>query len=145
MSDVYTYHESDTENVGNRVFVFATARINFSTFGLTDFARTNYGAVLSKPQGFSRNEKTLKSSYAINVADEHKFALRTLDILRNVDMFLQYSIAAKSLEFHITDFTKQVTRAKPEIVARLFVGAHKNCIFPIAWRPWLEPTPIVVS
>ncbi len=144
MSDVYQYHNSDTEDVGNRVLVFATAKINYSTFGLTDFARKNYGALLSRPQGFSQNQTTLRGSYAINVANEQKHALRTMDILRNVDQFLDYSITAKHLTFHITDFTKQIKRARPAIVARLFVGAHNNCIFPQEWKQWIEPPPYVV-
>lgn len=136
---VYTYHTSDTENVGNSIFVFAAAKINFRTFGHTDFACRNYGAQLSRVQGYSRSEKTLKGSYSIHVADENKFALRTIDILRNVDQFLEYARVDKGNKFHITDLTKQVTRAHPAIVARLFVGAHTNCIFPESWKEWIEP------
>jgi hypothetical protein len=136
---VYTYHTSDTENVGNSIFVFATAKIDYRTFGLTDFACRNYGAKLYRVNGFSQNELTTRSSYAIQVADEKKFALRTIDILRNIDQFLEYARVDKANKFHITDFTKQFTRAHPAIVARLFVGAHNNCIFPESWKEWIEP------
>lgn len=143
--NIYTFHTSDTEGVGNRILVFAAAKIEYRTFGLTEFACREYGAQLSRVQGYSRNERTMKSSYSIQVANEKKFALRTIDILRNIDQFLEYARVDKASQFHITDFSKQMPRVHPGIVARMFVGAHTNCIFPETWKVWLDTPDIQIT
>lgn len=134
----YTYHDNPKTDLDvNNVIVFATSLKADLKKGFGPIALKKHGAQKGKPMGFSAVAGVGKS-FGIPFEDKDGFDLRTQDILRSVDMFLEFSIKTGYELFHITDVTEFIPRVQPEVIARLFVGAHKNCIFPITWSQWLE-------
>jgi hypothetical protein len=133
----YIYHYNPEYADPSHVFVFATEANGLLKNGYGPAARKYHGAPLKKPMGFSQTEKG--KVFGVVVKDSKGFHLRTMDILRNVDMFLEYSLVAKGETFHITNFAMFLPRVAPGVIARMFVGAHKNCIFPVEWQEFLEP------
>lgn len=133
----YIYHGNPEYADPSHVFVYATEFNGLLKTGYGPAAKKHHGAVLKKPMGFNLNNGL--KSFAVTVKDSKGMHYRTMDILRNVDMFLEYAIKAKGETFHITNFAYFLPRVAPGVVARMFVGAHKNCIFPQEWQEFLEP------
>lgn len=134
----YTYHDNPTSGLDpSRVIVFATSMKGDMRMGFGPIAVKHHGAQKGKPMGFSSIFGVGKS-FAIPFEDKDGYDIRTQDILRNVDMFLDFSIKTGYEIFHITDMSAIIPRVQPAVIARLFVGAHKNCIFPQTWSQWLE-------
>jgi hypothetical protein len=133
----YVYHNNPEHGNLTHVFVYASEFNGLLKTGYGPAARKYHAAPFNKPMGYSVNG-SLKS-FAVVVKDSKGLHYRTMDILRNVDMFLEYAIKAKNETFHITNFAYFLPRISAGVVARMFVGAHTNCIFPTEWQQFLEP------
>lgn len=136
---LYTYHKEEYENVNpDYVFVFGTSLRGDLLLGLGNIARTKHGAQRSRPMGYS-NSVGKGKTFAIPLKDESNYDLRTIDILRNIDTFLEYSVRSPYETFFITDITKLMPRIAPGVLIYMFKGSHTNCIFPESWSSIIEP------
>lgn len=134
----YTYHDNPATGLdASHVIVFASSLKGDLRLGFGPLVGKLHGAQKGKPMGYSSIAGQGKS-FGIPFKDKDGFDLRSLDILRNVDQFLEFSMQRGYETFHITDVTTIIPRVQPAAIVRFFVGAHRNCIFPKTWSQWLE-------
>lgn len=134
----YTYHDNPDNIPQGNVLVFATSLKGDMRLGYGPLATRHHGAQKGKPMGFSTSENGIGKSFGIPFKDADGYDMRTLDILRNVDEFLNYTTNTKHITYHITDVAKVIPRIQPKQIAYLFKGAHSNCIFPRNWQEWMD-------
>lgn len=140
----YTYHDDPDEVDGSRVFVFATSLKGDMKLGYGPIALKKHGAQRNKPMGYNVLGGVGRS-FAIPFKDASGFDLSTKSILVNIDEFIKHTVNVPYDTYHITDVTKVVHRVQPKVIMKLFVGCHKNCIFPASWRETIEPPTALIE
>lgn len=113
------------------IFVFGSNEAGIHGAGAAAFAYAKRGARYGFSYGHSGD------SFAIPTKNED---IRTLplDIINAyVCGFLAYATGKRKLKFMVTRIGCGLAQLDDADIAPMFVGAPKNCMFDIKWKPWL--------
>ena len=77
--------------------------------------------------------------YAIPIKDRFIRVLTQADIKRFVAMFKQITHDRPDMKFFVSRLELgNPKELKTWVIAPMFVGCNKNCIFPVQWKPYLK-------
>lgn len=113
------------------IFVFGSNLAGIHGAGAARYAVRHYGAVWGQgvgPQGHA---------YAIPTKDAELRTLLLVDIKPFVAAFIKYASQHRDMVFEVTAIGTGLAGYRHVDIAPLFIGAPKNCIFPITWNDYI--------
>lgn len=113
------------------VLVFGSNEAGIHGAGAAAFAYAKRGARYGFSYGHSGD------SFAIPTKNEDIRTLPLDMINAYVCGFLAYATGKRKLKFMVTRIGCGLAGYKDADIAPMFVGAPKNCMFDIKWKPWL--------
>lgn len=130
----YRYHQNNTipEYPSNYIFVFGSNLAGLHRIDYGPIAETMYGAETGIGIGFSGR------SYALPVKDRFIRYLSLSEITKYINLFKQFTHEHPNKQFWITNMCEDKKGYKPYELGRLFAGCNTNCVFPLAWKPYLK-------
>ena len=113
------------------IFVFGSNLAGIHGAGAAKVAHKLHGAVLGVGVGRQGN------SYALPTRDEHIRSLPLDRVAAYVDQFIRYARAHSDMEFQVTCVGCGLAGFREGQIAPMFRDAPDNCLFDLAWDPWL--------
>ena len=117
--------------MAKRVFVFGSNEAGMHGAGAAKYAYEKCGARF----GFSYGQSG--DSFAIPTKNDRIETLPIENIRAYVYGFLAYAIGHKKLTFKVTRIGCGLAGIPDKVMAEMFAGAPKNCLFDEAWKPVL--------
>lgn len=114
------------------VFVFGSNLAGKHGKGAAFDAMKRWGAKWGVGEG------PMGSSYAIPTKGHNLEKLPLTEIEVHVKTFIRYAEANPKVTFIVTRVGCGLAGKKNSEMAPLFKDAPKNCIFDVAWRPWMK-------
>lgn len=116
----------------NEIFLFGSNQAGIHGAGAALVAKKKYGARQGMGEGLYGN------SYALPTKDYNIETLLLSSIKHYVEQFLNFAVGQGSdLRFYVTRIGTGLAGYTDEQIAPMFEDATTNCIFDIAWKPYL--------
>lgn len=117
--------------MAKKCFVFGSNEAGIHGAGAAAYAYKKCGAVYGKGYGHYGD------SFAIPTKNEDILSLPLDMINAYVAGFLAFATGKRKLNFFVTRIGCGLAGFKDHEIAPMFVGAPKNCMFDIKWKPYL--------
>lgn len=130
----FSFHTDGTlpANSPATIFVFGSNEAGRHGKGAAKVAAERFAA--RRGQGVGRTG----NAYAIPTKSATLAVLPLTAIEPRIGAFLAYARQHGDLTFFVTRVGCGLAGYRDADIAPLFVGAPRNCDFPIEWRPWLD-------
>lgn len=117
--------------MAKQIFVFGSNTAGVHGAGAAQYAYSKKGAKYGHGYGLSGE------SWAIPTKNDAIESL-SLDLITCfVAGFLAFATVKRKMNFFVTRIGCGLAGYKDEEIAPMFIGAPKNCMFDIKWKPWL--------
>lgn len=117
--------------MSKQIFVFGSNTAGVHGAGAAQYAYSKKGARYGHGYGQSGE------SWAIPTKDDNIESLPLDLITCFVTGFLAFATCKRKMNFFVTRIGCGLAGYKDSEIAPMFVGAPKNCMFDIKWKPWL--------
>lgn len=116
----------------NYIFVFGSNEAGLHQYPNSIIAHKQFGAELLVGKGCSGN------SYAIATKSKFINPLGLDSIAANISAFREFTHTQPNRKFWVSNLCDEYKMHNPWDIVPMFRGCNKNCIFPRAWRKFLN-------